>query len=893
MVQSFFALLNMKKSVKIILIFLAVVLISAWVLPMVFKGKIDAIVKKEANGMLRAKFDFEDLDISLLRHFPNASVELKGLTLIGIDQFSGDTLLSAPRISVVVDVMSLFGDEGFEVTKVILSEPSLRAHKLADGTANWDVMKTEDDTAQANEKPSSFRLSIEDVRMNDATIRYVDDTAKIVFATSPADLRMRGNLSALQTDLTVKLTAEQMYLRSRGVTLLHDANAQLNAVVNADLANNKFTFSNNILRLNEIELSLDGWVALQDAAVDMNITAGCDAVRFKDILSLIPTFYTKDFRDLTADGKLTLSVWAKGLMTKDVVPNFEMKLAVHEGSFKYSSLPNAVSDINITARVANGGGKMDQTVIDVSKFGLRIAGNAFSATLHATNLVSDPTFRAMAKGKVDLGAIKGVYPLPENLNLSGLIIADVKMAGCMSDIDKQQYQNIDATGQFVIEQMRAKFKGLPEVRIRRAAATITPSVMTLGELGIGIGKSEIVANGQLTNYISYLLNNGVLSGRLYVKSEVLDLNEIMAQMPTPATPAVAETSAETETAEPMVALKVPKELNLSLNTTFRKILFQKMIISNFVGQLSMAAGTATIEKFDMNLFGGSVAATGSYSTAVNPQRPDLNLDFHVNNASFAKTFKELDVVQKMVPLFEKIGGTYSLDLALKTALDKTMSPDVQTLNATGEIRSANIRVQNIGVFDALAKTLGDDALRTIEAKDVTIRFIIADGRIATQPFDLKMGKINLTMSGSTGLDQTIDYTAKVALPQGAGAGVLQNINVGIGGTFSAPKITLGVKEAVHDILSHELQKLTGSTSLGEEVKKQSDKLRQGAKQAGDKLVEAAQAQRTKLVDGASGTLGKIAAEKAGDLLVKQAEKQAATLQTEAEKQIEKLTTKKQ
>ena len=37
------------------------------------------------------------------------------------------------------------------------------------------------------------------------------------------------------------------------------------------------------------------------------------------------------------------------------------------------------------------------------------------------------------------------------------------------------------------------------------------------------------------------------------------------------------------------------------------------------------------------------------------------------------------------------------------------------------------------------------------------------------------------MSGSTGLDQTIDYTAKVALPAGSAGGSLESVNVGIGG----------------------------------------------------------------------------------------------------------------
>ena len=73
----------MKKSFRIAAIVAAVLLAVIIVAPMALRGKVAEIVKREANAMLTAKLDFEKLNISLLRHFPHASVELKGLTLVG------------------------------------------------------------------------------------------------------------------------------------------------------------------------------------------------------------------------------------------------------------------------------------------------------------------------------------------------------------------------------------------------------------------------------------------------------------------------------------------------------------------------------------------------------------------------------------------------------------------------------------------------------------------------------------------------------------------------------------------------------------------------------------------------------------------------------------------
>lgn len=888
----------MKKIVKIAAIVVALVLVAALVVPALFRGKIEQIVKREANEMLTARLDFDKLSISLLRHFPNASVDLKGLTLVGAEPFAGDTIVAAKRISVVVDLLSLFGDGGLIVRKIVLAAPAVHAHKLPDGRVNWDVMKPSETVAaeqEASAEPSSFRLSVRDFRLSDAAIRYEDDSTGMRFATAPASLRLRGDLSAGKTDLALRLSAAGMRLVSGGVPLLSGAEAEFNAVIAADLAQKRFTFSDNRLRLNAIEVKLDGWVELDDDAVKMDIRAGSDRVQFKDVLSLVPAFYTREFRNLAAGGELSLSLWARGEMRGAELPAFELKTEVRDGSFQYSSLPKAVTGINIAARVANPGGVMDKTEVDLSKFTLQMAGNSLSAALYATNLASDPVFRGSVDGRVDLGAVKEVYPLEKGTKLGGQIAADVKLSGRMSDVDQKRYDRMGAAGTFVVEGLALTLPDLPEVHIRRAAATITPETMTLGDFGATIGRSDLAANGQLTGYLGYLLRGDRLAGRLYVKSDLLDLNEIMDALPTSAETPADETA---EPAAPTKAPEVPRNLDLTLVTELHKILFQKMNITDLTGEMGVDEGVLALRKLKMQLFGGRASASGSYSTAADPARPELKLAADIAGASFSKTFEELDLVQKLVPLFAKTGGDYSLSLSLTTPLDASMSPVLQALDASGEIRSENIQVQNIEAFDALAKALGDDRLRRIEAKDVAIRFTIRDGRITTQPFDLRLGDIKLNLSGSTGLDQSIDYTAKVALP-GAAGGVLQSIGVGIGGTFSAPKITLGVKEAaqeaVKNVIDQKIQELTGSASLSEEVQKQAERLRTEARNAGDKLVEAARTQREKLVEGASskGPLAKLAAEKAGDKLVEEAEKQAARLVEEADRQIEKLSAQKE
>lgn len=890
----------MKRFLKITATVVAVVLVVAIVTPLLLRGKIGDIVKREANAMLAARLDFEKLDISLLRNFPNASLNLKGLTLVGTDRFEGDTIVAARRITVVVNLMSLVGDEGFEVRKIILASPALHAHKLADGAVNWDVMKPsgEADTTAAEESaPSSFRLSVRDFRLTDAVIRYEDDSTGMELRTAPLSLRLSGDMSAESTQLDLDLLAGGVDFTQGGVPLLHDAELALDAEIDADLAEKRFTFSRNTLRLNAIEMRLDGWVQQVGDALAMDVSAGCSEVRFKDLLSLIPAFYKHEFRSLAASGELSMELWARGQMHGAQLPAFELKTEVHNGSFQYSSLPKAVTDINIAAKVSNAGGELDKTEVEISEFGLKMAGNSLSATGYATNLMSDPTFRATLSGRVDLGAIREVYPLEKGIDLAGRIAASMKLAGRMSDVESGRYERISASGSLVVEQLGLHVQQLPEVFIRRAAATISPQAMTLGEFGVTVGGSDLSATGQLTGYLGYLMRGEQLAGRLYVKSDLLDLNEIRAAVPADAEAesADAEKPAEEAAAAPAQAIVVPKNLNLSLNAELKKVLFEKMVITDIAGEMSVAGGTLSLDRLGLQLFGGKASASGRYSTAADPAHPTLSLAASIAKASFPRTFEEIEAVRQLAPIFEKASGDYSLSIDMRTTLDAAMSPDLMSLTAQGEISSENVSVEGVEVFDKLADLLKNDKLRRIEARDLKIRFSIKDGRVTTEPFDLKMGDVNVNMSGTTGLDRTIDYTAKVTLPAGVG-GVLGAVNVGIGGTFTSPKITLGVQETVEQVVSNvvseQIDNLTGGRGglLSDDTQTRAAALREEAQRAGEKLVEAAETQRQKLVDAAAkkGALAKIAAEAAGDALVDEAKKQSKALLEEAEKQIQKL-----
>lgn len=171
-----------------------------------------------------------------------------------------------------------------------------------------------------------------DVRLSEAVVRYEDDSTGMRAGVDPLDLRLSGDLSGERSDLDLRLEAHRLSYAAGGVALLRDADLTADVTLDADLKNKRFTFSDNRLSLNAIALSLDGWVALADDRTEMDVRVNSSKVEFRDVLSLVPAFYTRDFENLTASGQLTLDAWAKGVLAGDRLPAFETTLAVRDGA---------------------------------------------------------------------------------------------------------------------------------------------------------------------------------------------------------------------------------------------------------------------------------------------------------------------------------------------------------------------------------------------------------------------------------------------------------------------------------------------------------------------------------------------------------------------------------
>lgn len=862
------------------------------ILPFAFKNKVMELGKRELNKQLNAEVDFEKMRLNFIRSFPDATLQVKNLYIAGKDEFKGDTLLKSDYINLVVNLKSLFGDTGYEVKKVEFSDSKVLAHVLKDGRANWEIMKKDSTKLDTDTAQSNFKLLLKDVKINRADITYLSDSGSVAGILKNLNLALNGDFTADSTLLITKLKVDTLDFWNGGVKLVNKVALDISADINANLKDKRYALANNTMKINAIPLSLNGWVQLEDSATNMDLALDTKQVDFKSILSLIPAIYTKSFASLTADGKVSLSGFLKGKMEGENYPSFDLNLSVADGMFQYPNLPKSVQNIQLGTHLTNPGGSLDQTVVDVSKLSFVMGGNPFSASGKIITPMSDPDFDIKALGTINLGMIKEVYPLEKGTNLNGVLDMDVKASGKMSYVEKNAYESFKFGGKMNAKNVILKSEGIPQdVSISNANLLFNDRYLNLSDLMMKIGRNDLSATGKVENYLAYMLRKKTLKGDFQVNSNYLNATDFMSGE-----------KDENDTTK-MSVIKIPKNLDLALAGNFKEFVYDKMNFKNADAVLKVIDGNLNIQKLNVNAFGGIMALTGHYKSE-NPEKPRLDFDIELKEISFTEIFSQVKTLQKIAPIFDQATGKFNSKLTLNTDLQQDMMPVLASIISNGSLNTSTVAIKDVTAITELAKSLKLDNLAKMALRDIALMFTIKDGRLQTNPFNVKLGDYAMNLGGSTGLDQTIDYAGKFRLPDKMNLGKFQNIGFKIGGTFKKPSIQLDLANTLTSIVEEEKTKVMAKADSVKnialdkgrearekalaEAQKRADVILEQARLQGERLIHTAQVRGDSLVAKTSNPIARELAKKGATELVNQAKKQADNLNQQAKAEADKI-----
>ncbi|MBE0680186.1 MAG: AsmA family protein [Bacteroidales bacterium] len=914
----------MKKGLKITGIIigslLAIILAGGILVPILFKDKIREKIETEINTMVNARVAFDGYKISLFRAFPNVSFTLRELTVAGVDDFEGDTLADVKSFSLVFNLLSLFGDDGYEIKSITVDRPLVNALVLEDGKANWDIIK-ETPEEVPGETPDtlqqeSLQVVLRKFNVNDGRIYYSDRQSDMAAEVRDLDFNLSGNMSASRSVLVMDLAAGGVDFVMDKIPYLTGGTIGFQADIDALLDSMKFTLKDNLLKINDVALNFSGTASMPGDDIDLDLAFSTPETAFKSLLSLVPAFYMKGYEELKASGTFSLEGVVKGIYSSadSTFPDITARLKAKDGVISYPDLPEKITAINIDGRVQTDGKEMDNTTVDVSRFHFELAGNPFDMTMQLATPLSDLSVAAAAKGRIDLAKLQQAIPL-DSITINGLVDVSIEMAGRMSMLENKMYDQFKASGDLTISDMAMTMVDMPALKISNAGFVFNPASAELTGMAATMGeKSDFTLSGRLENYISYLFSNGTIKGNLSLKSKMVDLNEILDIIPSD--------TLDTDTAA-LEVFQIPKNIDFTFDAVVERMAYGKLSADDVKGKIIVRDGVVTLSETGMNALGGSMLVNASYDTR-DTLKPLVDAKMLISAVNIRETFNTFNTVRQLVPAAAGLGGSVTVKMDFRSLLSNSMMPLINTMSGSGELTSESVQIMESKSFDIMKSVLKMNKAYTNVIKDLKATFIINDGRLFVKPFDTKLGNIKLNVSGDQGLDRTINYLIKTEIPSaelGASAAALMGalssqlaafglsatppeiikVNLRVGGTFTDPVVTpvfagstggqtgVSTVSAVTTAVTEEItQKVNDAAReqadrIMKEAGEKADMLRKEAESSAEVIREEADLKGKKLIKDAEarGPIAVVAAKKAADALNKEADKRATQLVTGA------------
>jgi hypothetical protein len=886
-----------------------VILITIILIPILFKNQIKDMVLKEVSKSLKADVTIKDFDLTFLSTFPSISIQLFDTKVVGRTEFKGVELAKVGKIQANVGLWDVIGGDEIAIRKIFISDATFDVRVDPTGKANYDFVIPTEERPVEDQEPSKFALSLNEYELKNIQVVYDDQAGKLYANIKNLNHSGEGDLTADVIDFVTQTNMDELTFEMDGLSYLSKVktDAAVNLKMEFNDSDSKFTLQENSIALNNLKLSLDGFYQMFEDHSEMDLKLNTNQISFKDLLSLVPTFYQSGYEKMIAKGDLKMKGEVKGRLDDKNLPAWDFGLAVKNASVKYPDLPGTISNITIDAGSKFvGGSNLDKMTLDVSKFHAAFAQNLIDASLHVATPISDPYIDSKLVAKVNLATLGQVVPLADGESYNGKLNADVAVKGRMSYIDKEQYEKFDAKGVLELFDFVYKSPDLnQEVAVKDMTFRFSPKNLNLEKMNATMGKSDFSMNGTIDNYLGYAFRDELLKGQFNFNSNNLDLDELMGVAPASSSNETTETANTTSEAEPIL---IPNNVDFDLNTSINNLKYNGIDVKNIKGNVNLKEEVASLNGLTMNAMGGNIGLRGSYDSK-DHNKPKVDLGYNLQNIDIEQITSNFLTIEKLAPIAKYAKGKFSTTLNMKSDLTKGMEPVMNSLTGDGDFFTNLITVSGFEPMKKLGESFNLNEKFTNQTfKDVKAFFQFKDGKVTTKkPFKVSLSGIETEVSGSTSFTQDIDYDLKMMVPksmipqqmiksieQGLDKvnGLVPKLNLGsipekipvtalVGGTVMKPVIKNNLKES--------LLKLTGN--LKDNLKEQGKELINKAKDSVKTVVtnkvnevrEDLNEKKQKIMDDARKEADKLRAEgkKAGDQIRSEADKQCQELMDQA------------
>ena len=730
-----------------------VLLLLSFALAVGFEDKVADAVLTRIYRVVETDVRHEKVSLNLWRKFPNAALEVHGLEVA--DPFGTGSLARLDMACFQLNLWDLLRGQ-YNVGKVDVQQVSLQLRTDAQGRHNWDVIRTEEDTAS-----SEFSLQLSAVQLSDVSVHYMDESSD--FKTDFLLQKMTAKGDFTQEKFTVKC-AMQLLLQSMQVDTTFqwgDVSLQAKGEVAVNLKENKYRFKQVRLGINREKFQLDGSMqTVQDSLWRYVARVEGSSVSVGRLLEAAPAGWDSLLAGYRVDGSLDMTVQASGVVGRSDDMRMKAGFSVRKGEFWRTGQRVGLKDAAFSGTLEAGGPDFSSSFkLRVRPLTAKLSSGSLQGWLSLDDLTA-PHVRMQLKTDLLLQDLKTFFPALSALRMEGRTEADLQIEHTLppfSDVRMEHFRNARVSGRlqlsdglFQADSAALLFEDFS------ASMAVSDQVLNIARFSGKIQGNKCEMSGIVRNWLDYLCTEtAFLQASLKLSSPYMDVDAFL--------PSGNEkgTSAATE---PATGVHLPDRVQAEVQVSAKRLKCDRFEAAQINGILRLLSRKLSIQGFSMEALGGRAELNGEAAALAGG-------GFQLK--AMAKTDK-VDIQRLFYAMHDfgmehdvnglthqHIRGSAHTDILFSAVLDSTLELLPHTIHCDADVRVSNGKLLNYKPLESLSRFVSIEDLKEIRFETLKNRVGVHQSVVSIPEMEIRNSALNLFLSGSQTFMGDLHYNLKL------------------------------------------------------------------------------------------------------------------------------------
>ena len=743
--------LKIGKLLAVLILTVSILLLAASFL---LKDKVGFIILRSLNKNLSTKLEVGSYNLSFLRKFPRASLELEDVLVHSSPDFDShefkgintDTLLSARFVSVEFKITDIIKGI-YTIDRIGARLGRVNFFTDTTGHVNYNISVKNNSSASVE-----TIIDLNKIDVNDIYACYNSLSAHLIIAGTIKKGRMKSNIRGNNIDFIagtdLLITRFQLYNFSTDKSIATKVDLNLLSS-NAGIRLRKGT-----LYIDNFDFGIEGLVA-SDNNLDLKVTGhNLDIAKMRKYL---PEKYMKLVSDYDPSGVIIANSTIKGLLNRTSNPHVEINWQLKNGRVAYKKSHITFRDISFTGHLSNGSGNRYITSsVSVSDFKGKLGSSEYTGSALLKNFTT-PFIDLSLKGRVFPGELKEFFDIKQISRADGSVDMDLKIINSSwpgKRFSLNDFIDLKPQANLTFNSLTLGLQNNKTLFEKVEGNVVIQSNLRAKDIRFNYKGQNIKIDGEFNNLPEWF------SGRAVTMSAAANVtfDRLIPEA------FFDETPVSGKTAHKPKAIAFPKDLLLDINFRIDSLTYKTFSSSKIVGVLNYKPNVFTFKSINMRSLSGLVSGNCFFAQNKNKSMMAKG-SFTVTNIDVNKAFTTFHNFGQSFLKAENIKGTLSGSLSLLFPLDSVLNFHINTLTAEGKYHLVNGALINFDPVKQLSSFIELSELENINFQQLDNDFFIRNNYLYVPQMEVKSSAADLSVNGKHSFDNDYEYHVKILLSQ--------------------------------------------------------------------------------------------------------------------------------